>query len=359
MESNFYCDSCAELFSHETKPSSDVALEAQKAIAFLFSATPWSGEKISKRFSRALFSKPDRELCHAVFLELETIISKIYVWLDAGREVAMCELLLARILALIPFLEPEKGSQVAIPVKIGSRYNLIHYRFEPVELSPKWLGSPLLAQILRPESNDAPLLLLFMGTPAPTISGFFLSVWTDFVPGFAVGELAFRLFVRRRVRALLKTCQEKAILYGHSLGGALALLSACECGDRVARVEAFGAPVPHKRSTRKFDSPATVNLYWYEGDIVPFVGRTPHPEWKQFVIRGDMPQAAFLAHLRPLPALEPLSVSRVAYEEPCGKRREWTAIHFLVSIPLFAILTGLLGLRSVWVTLKNFVWRGQ
>jgi hypothetical protein len=355
MESIFYSGSLLELFKSDTKPSSDTALEAQNAIAFLFSCDPFVRKKISKRVLSALFSKRDAELCDAIFFELAQLIIKIYRWLDQGKEVALCETCLARILALIPFLEPPAGKSIAVPRKNGTSYNLITYTTESVALSPLWLGKPLLATILRPQADMGPPFLLFIGTMPPTISGCLLALWTDFVPGFAVGELAFRLFAKRRIAAILRSFQEKAIICGHSLGGAFALLSACEFGDHVAEVHAFGSPALFSRSTKKFIAATKVSLYWYEGDIVPYVGSSFHPKWHHLVVRSERAQSGFFAHVRPVPALLPLSVSEIEPSEArkCYRRKVWTAIHFLVSLPLFPILTVALFLRSVWLTLKN------
>jgi hypothetical protein len=306
--------------------------EAHDFAHFLLSSTPFSLHFFPKRVRRALFRKRDPELLLCLQNTLQEISKK-----------ETSELLTARILALYPFLEPTDS--IEVPLYIDEKWQTVLYSVERLELSPSFLGSPLTAFGLTAPSF--PSLLLLMGTALPTISGHLLSLWTDFTPAAAVGELAFQLFAKKRISAWLQKQPEPVMVYGQSLGAALALHTVSAFDDKICLVHAFCPPALYKRTFRHFKGHAKVFLYWHKNDVVPLVGRGFHPLWKMYFIKSARPQSPFLAHIRVVPALSTMSV-----EEKMPSRKSYpffTAIHFLLCLPIFCITSVILGIKACYM----------
>jgi hypothetical protein len=140
------------------------------------------------------------------------------------------EMIIGDLLSLYPFLGPKSGEEIHVPVRVNGSWQLVPYESEVIELTPKWMGSPLVAVGLIPKNRDEghPPLLLFKGTTYPTDDGFSLSLITDLTPLTSVGASAFHL-ARDKLAAWLEThaSQQKAVIYGKSLGGAQAWRTAC------------------------------------------------------------------------------------------------------------------------------------
>src|SRR5207249_2582946 len=153
-------------------------------------------KNFSKRVYQALFYKKDVDFLRAVQDELELVMLQLAKKLqqapDSEQE-RLCEMLVSSILSIYPFLEP-LPQMLKVAQKINGEWKLVCYDVERLALTPERLSSPMTAFGLT--AKDAQALLLFMGTPQPTASGSFLSVWTDLVPGMMVGELAFHLFAK-------------------------------------------------------------------------------------------------------------------------------------------------------------------
>ncbi|MBS0654896.1 MAG: hypothetical protein JSR46_03890 [Verrucomicrobia bacterium] len=319
------------------RPASTAEEEAKNFVKFLFSSQPYSSRLVSRRARKALLYKRDPELLLAIQNELQELSKRA---VQSTEDVALANLVIGRILALYPFLEPTTALEV--PVRINEKWEIVTYALERLELSWLSLGSPLTAFGLTAPSF--PSLLLLMGTPPPTISGTLLSVWTDFVPGGAVGELAFSLFAKKRIKAWLDKQSAPVMLYGQSLGAALALHTVCAFDEKIDSVHAYCSPALHRRSLSRFTGHAKVKIYWHKGDIVPLVGRGFHPLWKMVFIASAERQTPFFAHIRVVPALSPFSI-----EEKMPSRALWplwTFAHFLLSIPIFCTTTIILLVRA-------------
>jgi hypothetical protein len=94
------------------------------------------------------------------------------------------EMIIGDLLSLYPFLGPKSGEEIHVPVRVNGSWQLVPYESEVIELTPKWMGSPLVAVGLIPKNRDEghPPLLLFKGTTYPTDDGFSLSLITDLTP---------------------------------------------------------------------------------------------------------------------------------------------------------------------------------
>lgn len=318
------------------KPASTVEGEAINLVKFFLSSQPFSYHLISKRARRALFKKRDPELILAIKNELQKITHKVI-----EQERVLGELVIGRILAFYPFLEPT--GTLEVPLYMDGKWKIVSYSIERCTLTPDLLGSPLTAFGLTAPSY--PSLFLLMGTALPTISGHLLSLWTDFVPGLAVGELAFQLFAKKRIRSWLEKQSGEVRLYGQSLGAALALHTVCAFEERVSEVHAFCPPALYKRTFSAYQGKAFVQLYWQKKDIVPLVGRGFHPLWKMTYIESEEPQSSFFAHVRVVPAFSPFTA-----EEKTVSRRLWplfTFFHFLLSLPIFCITTTIILIKKI------------
>lgn len=311
-------------------------ITADECIRWLFSTEPMSRKVFNRKLVQALFVRKNPQLLRELQRSLESLFERLI-------ENEHPEILIARGIALLPFLDLQE--QVHVPQYMQGAWRMVRYEVKPLFLTPAWLGSPLAAYLLTHPS--APALLLFKGTPPPTSLGHFLSIWTDFTPGFSVGELAFRLFAKSRLTALLQ--KQKGVLkaYGQSLGGSLALLTASYL--HVDEVHAF-APAPlFKRAYSQFQE-GDVSIYWHVNDPVPFIGGGFHSAWKFYEIEGQAPQNKFLAHLRCV-----VMPCTVVQHQNCLRKRGalLPLLHFLVSIPVFCVTTLLLLLRAPFYLWKE------
>jgi pimeloyl-ACP methyl ester carboxylesterase len=189
------------------------------------------------------------------------------------------EMIVGDLLALYPFLAPKEGEEVKVPVKIGDAWHEITYQTERIELTPSWMGSPLVAYGLKPSTNveNAPPILLFKGTTFPADEGATLSILTDINPGASVGNYAFH-FGREKIQQWLSknTSNQKAVICGKSLGGALSWRTAMTFPEHVSKVMAYGPPgfaFSEKKQLHqaKENYPdMEINFFCQKNDLVPF-----------------------------------------------------------------------------------------
>lgn len=315
-------------------PARTVHEEAENAVKFILSTVPFQASFLSKKLFCMCFQKRDPAFLQAVLDELQKWSKRLF---DIVRkeENPLAEIELCHILAMYPFLDPV--GTLIVPQKINGVYQLIQYAVEPIELTPKALGSALTAFGLTAEG--APSLLLFKGTPPPTGAGSLLSLWTDFVPGLGSGELAFTFFVKKRVGEWIDRAASPIKIFGQSLGGALALLSVCHFPDRkkIVEVHAFSAPALFQRALCKYQGNSKVSVYFQKNDPAPLVGAGFHSSWKLMRIVPRKRQNFFLAHLRIFPVFEDLSVIQVDALEDRKRfiRKIVTLLHAIISIPIF------------------------
>lgn len=153
------------------------------------------------------------------------------------------EMIIGDILSLLPFLRPVHNDTIQVPIKTKAGWELITYTIDRIEMTPAWMGSQLVAYGLHSDFDQAPPLLLFKGTTYPSDEGAWLSFLTDLNPFASVGSYAFSIG-REKIQTWLEihASSANAIIYGKSLGGALAWRSAINFPEKIAKVMAYGAP---------------------------------------------------------------------------------------------------------------------
>lgn len=215
------------------------------------------------------------------------------------------EMIIGDLLSLYPFLGPERGEVLNVPVQIDGEWQLVAYEVEQILLTPSWMGSPLEASGLKPKDNDAaPPLLLFKGTTYPTDRGFGLSLITDLNPAASVGSYAFRTG-KKKIDAWLEkhAGKNKAIIFGKSLGGAQAWRTALYHPDKVEKVMAYGAPGLSLRDVKRWNrvlknSPEhpEINVFCQKGDPVPYFERAVKKGFNYYQVLGEKSRKGVLAH---------------------------------------------------------------
>lgn len=196
---------------------------------------------------KAVLWKPNPELMN----EARSLVQKMFIDMHtqfnqknlSNTEHFHAEVVIGDLLSLIPFLRPQDNEKFLVPVRIEDKWELIEYTVDRIELTPGWMGSPLVAYGLRPSDPKLPPLLLFKGTTYPTDEGASLSFLTDINPFGSVGSYAFSIGKDKIQKWLAaNTSEKKAVIYGKSLGGAQAWRTAIHFPDHVDKVMAYGAP---------------------------------------------------------------------------------------------------------------------
>ena len=282
-------------------------------------------------------------------------------WLEskincAAQEVPnkkMRDIYLRNLLSYYPFFSPEKGDEIRLP--FGPLDSMLTYRVEPIELTPDFLGSPLMAYGLVPKIGGVSPILLFKGTTYPSDKGFYLSLLTDINPYGAVGSFAFQFSAKEKIKSwLVKQSQKgsKAEVMGASLGGCLSLQTAATYPGYIKAVHAFNSPgvtFDEVASWEKSKEKPQVNVYLQGGDLISsVVGRCFAPDWRIYrvfvegISSSQVHAAAYTAH--PEAFIIPEETQQV--NEELG-RRFWP---FVQNILLFSFF--LLG--SAFLVLKVF-----
>lgn len=181
-----------------------------------------------------------RSLIQDLFVDMHAQLSTQQ--LSASDEFHL-EMIMGDLLSLYPFVKPEPGETVQLPAKIEGKWELVSYTTDRIEMTPGWMGSPLVAYGLQPSHPSAPPVLLFKGTTYPTDEGAWLSILTDLNPFASVGSYAFGIG-KEKIQHWLEqqTSTSKTVVYGKSLGGAQAWRSALNFPEYIGKVMAYGAP---------------------------------------------------------------------------------------------------------------------
>lgn len=348
----------------ELKRPKTIAEDAENAVKFLFSNVEFSNQAFSKRFFNAVFKKKDREILDVCLQEFQKLIFTLFKQIEKNEQNENEELFnitVGWILALLPFMEPQDKTSFFVPQKISGTWQLSEYEIERIPLTPTYLGTPMLALGLT-SKGDAEPLLLFMGTPQPTATGNLLSLWTDFVPGFCVGELAYTLFAHKQSTLWLektsKQTNKKVKVYGKSLGATLSLLTMSFHRDKISEVHAFCPALPFKKSLGcSHEENPKVCLYFREGDPVFYVGSYLEKSWQINCIKSEIKQNFFFAHLRVCPAFSGVVIEKLdpEIEQKKPLRKLLTIGHFFISIPIFIVVTGILSIKAIiYFTKKIF-----
>lgn len=266
------------------------------------------------------------------------------------------EMIIGDLLSLYPFLSPEQNETLRVPVLVDGKWQLIEYKVDRLSLTPAWVGSPLVAFGLVPQTASAPPLLLFKGTTYPTDDGFLLSLIVDINPFASVGDYGFKLGEKIISNWLNKhAAASKAIIYGKSLGGALARQAALSFTAQVDRVMAFGAPGLFSSELKRYMQlekekklPA-IHLFCQENDPVPAIDQMVNSGIHYYKVLGKHARRGVFAHADMYSTHE---VSAILHLDPKKKESRWlhismTITRMLASIFVFPVLIFFSGMTIV------------
>lgn len=249
------------------------------------------------------------------------------------------ELFISQVISLIPYCYPKIGQVFQIPVKSkNGTYCLKTYTVERViETSVSRHLSPLKAYFLTSPSYKP--LLIFTGTTFPSGDGFLNSLIADFTPFSSVGKLPF-IIAKPQLEDIFKD-YSAVMVYGMSLGGALALHTLRDFQDKISEVFASVPAGLHSKDDFKSQGPKVV-IITQKGDIVSDVGYFPEHERVSLysVNLQGRPEKALNAHARvfcgspraKIDKIDPKIANRSQF------RRILTAVHFAFSWLVFTFL---------------------
>lgn len=212
------------------------------------------------------------------------------------------EVMISDLLSLYPYLRPNQGDKLQVPVQINGGWKLIEYDVDKITLTPSWMGSPLVAYGL--SAVDAPPLLLFKGTTYPTDEGFLLSIITDFNPVASVGSYAYKIG-KKKIATWLQdhtTEENKAIIFGKSLGGALAWRTALQFPDYVQKSMCLAAPglslrdLKKLKSLRKRGNLPEINIFSQKNDPVAYIDHIAKKGVNYYQVLGEKSKKGVIAH---------------------------------------------------------------
>ncbi len=253
---------------------------------------------------KAILWKQDKELLK----EIRTFLNEIF--LDIYNSHALnalskeksfhMEMIIGDLLSLYPFLQPSQGEKIQVPVKVGKAWELATYTIEKIALTPSWMGSPIMAFGLTPQDKNHPPLLLFKGTTFPTDTGFGLSLLTDLNPAASVGSYAFETG-KKAIQSWLEKQEQRAQIFGKSLGGAQAWRCALNFPEKVDKVMAYGAPGFSSRDRSRWDKiqkKPQVAMFHQQGDPVPFFDKVAGPDEniRHYKVFGLKARTGVMAH---------------------------------------------------------------
>lgn len=256
------------------------------------------------------------------------------------------EMIIGDLLALYPFLGSGDADKLTVPVILNGKWRRVEYDVQKIELTPRWMGSPLVALGL--SAPSAPPLLLFKGTTYPTDTGFGLSLLTDLNPAASVGAYAFRLG-RNRIGKWLDShasARNPAVVYGKSLGGALCWRAGLHFKNRIGKVMAYGPPGfsagearQLQRRLRQPGHPA-IHVFCQKGDPVPYFDKLSTCGVHYYLVVGSKATTGFRAHAEtfsthPHSAIIRLNVSK---ESASIRRHVLTTLKRILSFLLFPMI---------------------
>ena len=326
-----------------------------KMYGLFFKTIPTFNEIWSeKKLFRHLFLEQNPKLMSEGRDLLKTLLKEIFAQLqsaDIPINIASAEGLVGNILALYPFLDPQNAEKIEVPIYDNNRWTMGEYTIESVQLTPSWMGSPVISYGLIPSGNLPPLML-FKGTSYPSDNGFFLQLLTDFNPFGSVGSYLFNICkgnIEKWLDNSAKTAKRNARLYGVSLGGALTEHTVVEYPYLIEKVYAFNAPAllgfeltNWTKSWKKSKGVGMpeVNVYCQDNDLVSNLGIKWGKGWNVYKVFGPLKsQSMLLGHLRCFLADKESMMLKMDRGLESNQKVRWvlTILHQLVSIPFFML----------------------
>lgn len=262
------------------------------------------------------------------------------------EEIPVVESLIGNILSFLTYFDLQDGEEIKIPQYTKNKWVMVSYTVEHIRLTPKWMGSPMVAFGLVPKSKSARPILLFKGTTYPADKGFILSLLSDLNIGATPGSYAFQLG-RSNLKAWLKknTKRQSACVYGQSLGGSLALQAVSSMPKYFAKVGAYSptALLSHSKKWKKLaKNPIAlpeVNVFCPENDIVPLAGLKWEKEWNVYRIFSKKKYDFLYAHTQIFFSHKKFLMLKIdpKKDEMKASRIFVALTHLVCSIPLFLV----------------------
>ena len=265
-------------------------------------------KKIEEKYPlfRAIILKHDVEMLRETKSVVNQFLNQIFQEINkeslTEKQSFHMEIIVGELLSLFPFFRPQEGEVLQVPVRIDGKWVLIDYEVNRLELTPEHLGSPLVAYGLKPQNKKAPPLILFKGTTYPTDEGFTLSLLVDINPGAAVGSFGFQKG-KGKIESWLdeNTTDQKAVVYGKSLGGALSWQAGINFHEKIAKVMTYGSPGFLKKDLRKLEeipdnSKPEFHFFCQKNDLIPFVGEYARKGVNYYQIIGRHTRKGGIAH---------------------------------------------------------------
>jgi len=211
------------------------------------------------------------------------------------------EMIIGDLLSLYPFLGPKNRESLHVPIRVNNEWLFVEYKVEKIFLTPPLIGSPITDYGLT--APDAPPLLLFKGTTYPTDKGFALSLLTDLNPFGSVGAYAFGIGKKKIQIWLENNCSnQKALVFGKSLGGAHAWQSALTFPNQVQKVMAYGAPgfslfdLDNLKKLKKQNKLPEINIFCQENDPFPYFDWAAKEGVNYYQVIGSKIRKGIIAH---------------------------------------------------------------
>lgn len=344
--------SCPQVYADE--PQLKRGEDARNFAKFLFTDIGAGLAMASTKLARALLIKRDPELLKGVKAEFEYMGAKIVEEMNkktsiTPEEQMLTEMLVGNILAIYTFLDAKDGDKFKVPQFVDNQWQLATYDVTRIQMTPDELGEPMYAYGLSCFANrSAPPLLLFMGTPPPTVSGVKLAEWVDLAPGYSVGEIAYEYAKNQLVNWMdiaNVLSNKKVECYGQSLGGSLSILCAGMHPDMIGKIYAYNPPSPTqeildqcKENRSKFADIPEINVFMQKNDLVSYVGKGWDPEWNVYkVIPKNKHPSPYFAHIQGFSGQKNVLVHKVDVkaDRVSKKRRLINQIADKVRVPLF------------------------
>jgi hypothetical protein len=258
------------------------------------------------------------------------------------------EMIIGDFLSVYPFLGPINGEVLEIPILKNNVWKLFKYEVTEIHLTPSWMGSPIVAFGLKSEDAEAEPILLFKGTTYPSDKGAFLSLLTDFNPLGSVGSYAFYIGKEKIETWLKKNCvSKKALVFGKSLGGALAGKCVLNFSSKISKVMTYGAPGFTLGEKNKLECLAAagalpvINYFAQVNDPVPYSDLHADKAVNYYeVVSGKSRKNPLTAHAHMYSAHEQSAVLKMKSEtiQNVWKRSSVTAARATASILFFVLL---------------------
>ena len=344
--------------------------DARNCVKFLMSEGFSGKDCLSTRVVSALLMRKNEAFLQDVRGEFQLVLRQLYEKLHSGLSAGnerLAEMLIGNILSFLTLCEPEKGVALFVPQKIDGTWQYPAYTTRKIPLVQE-CEAPYPAHILEAQdiSSGAPPLLLFMATPPPTVEGAVYAYWTDCAPFRCVGEHIYnecaKEILSETIGAAVAKHGQKMKLYGLSLGGSLALITASSHPNEVSEVHAYnGTGVSQETVDRYQKATETSSVvpdarnYWNDNDIIPMLGWGWHPDWKVIRLVGKSPQNPFYAHLRMFSAYKEVVALNVdvSQENMRPARRPLTWSLYLLAAPVFACTSALISIKQWAYHLKQ------